>query len=337
MKAPGRYIQPGACGRLDGRRRLEQIQGLGGPLAAWNAVLDGTIFDPVLARIPRAEPRAPGGRPACRPRTPFKILVLPSLSGLSDEPARFQILDRRRFHHFPGLTAADPVPDQNALRAFRAQFPRAELFSELFAAFPARLTQQGFSTRKGQSIDASFVEAPRQRNRREANAASQRGEGPAGWAADAKRLAHKDLDARRTRKNQQTCYGCKAHRAADLEGKLIGRAAVTAAGEPDRQALDPLTRADDPPPWADSACAGAPCAAIFAAKGIVAHLCEKGGRGWSTSSASRPGAGGAMFQRAIGLARNRAGIMLTNLVYHLARTGQIIRLKRLGRKTPQRG
>ena len=64
MKAPGRYIQPGACGRLDGPRRLEQIQGLGGPLAAWNAVLDGTIFDPVLARIPRAEPKAPGGRPA---------------------------------------------------------------------------------------------------------------------------------------------------------------------------------------------------------------------------------------------------------------------------------
>jgi hypothetical protein len=80
-----------------------------------------------------------------------------------------------------------------------------------------------------------------------------------------------------------------------LEGKLIGRAAVTAAGEHDRQALDPLPRADAPPTWADSACAGAPCAAIFAAKGIVAHLCEKGGRGWSTSSASRPGAGGQCF------------------------------------------
>jgi hypothetical protein len=44
---------------------------------------------------------------------------------------------------------------------------------------------------------------------------------------------------------------------------------------------------------------------------------------------------GAMFQRAIGLARNRAGIILTNPVYNLARTEQIIRLKLRGRKTPQ--
>jgi IS5 family transposase len=329
---------------------------LGGPLAAWNAVLAGTIFDPVPARIPRAEPRAPGGRPACRPRTPFKILVRQSLSGLSDEPAPFQIRDRRSFHPFLGLTAAGPGPDQNPLRAFRAPLPRAELFSELFAAFQARLTQPGFSTRQGQIMAAAFVEVPRQRNRREANAAIQRGEAPAGGAADAKRPAHKDLAARRTQKNQQTCDGCKEHRVADLEGKLIGRAAVTAAGEPDRQARDPLTRAAEPPTWADSADAGAPCAAIFAAKGIVAHLCEKGGRGQaltkgqkrSNRAQSRPrargehlfgftaGSRGAMFQRAIGLARNRAGIILTNLAYNLARTGQIIRLKRLGRKPPQR-
>ena len=42
-----------------------------------------------------------------------------------------------------------------------------------------------------------------------------------------------------------------------------------------------------------------------------------------------------MFQRVIGFARNRAGIILTNLVYNLTRTEQIIRLKLLGRKTPQ--
>jgi hypothetical protein len=44
---------------------------------------------------------------------------------------------------------------------------------------------------------------------------------------------------------------------------------------------------------------------------------------------------GARCQRAIGFARHRAGIRLTNLVYNLARTEQIIRLKLLGRKTPQ--
>ena len=42
----------------------------------------------------------------------------------------------------------------------------------------------------------------------------------------------------------------------------------------------------------------------------------------------------AMFQRCIGFARNSAGILLANLVYNMARTEQIIRLKLLGRKTP---
>jgi hypothetical protein len=42
---------------------------------------------------------------------------------LSDEPAPFQIRDRRRFHPFLGLTAAGPGPDQNTIRAFRAPLP----------------------------------------------------------------------------------------------------------------------------------------------------------------------------------------------------------------------
>jgi transposase, IS5 family len=142
---------------------------------------------------------------------------------------------------------------------------------------------------------------------------------------------------------------------ADLESKLIVRAAVTAASEHDSQALAPLTTPGDPPTWADSAYAGAPCQAIFTAKDIVAHVCEKGVRGQALTHRQKranrkksrqrarvehifgfqTGSMGAMYQRAIGFARNRAGIIMTNLVYNLARTEQIIRLKLLGRKTPQ--
>jgi IS5 family transposase len=328
---------------------------MGDPLAALNAVMDWTIFVPVLARLPRAEPKAPGGRPAYAPLMMFKILVLQSLYGLSDEQAQFQILDRRSFHHFLGLTEADLVPDQNTIREFREKLTRAELFSELFAAFNARLTKQGFITRQGQIIDAAFVEVPRQRNRREENAAIKRGEVPAGWEQDEKRLAHKDLDARWTKKNEQNYYGYKDHVVADLKSKLIVRAEVTAAHEHDSQALDTLTRPGDPATWADSAYTGAPCQAILAAKGIVAHVCEKGTRGQALTQGQRrsnraksrhrvrvehifgfmTGSMGAMYQRVIGFARNRAGILLTNLVYNMARTEQIIRLKLWGRKTPK--
>jgi transposase, IS5 family len=276
----------------------------------------------------------------------FKILVLQSLYGLRDEQAQFPILDRRSFHQFLGLTEADLVPDQNPIREFREQLTAAELFSELFAAFNARLTDRGFITRKGQIIDASFVEVPRQRNRRLENAAIKRGEVPAGWEQDAKRLAHKDVDARWTKKNEQNYYGYKDHIMADLTSKLIVRAEVTAASEHDSQALDSLTGPGDPETWADSAYAGAPCQAVFTAKGITAHVCAKGTRGHeltkgqqrSNRAKSRQrgrvehifgfmtGSMRAMFQRVVGFARNRAGSLLTNLVYNMARTEQIIRL-----------
>ena len=66
---------------------------------------------------------------------------------------------------------------------------------------------------------------------------------------------------------------------ADLTSKLRVRAAVTAASTHASQALDSLPRAGDPETWADSASTGAPCEAIFAAKGITAHVCEQGTRG----------------------------------------------------------
>lgn len=49
----------------------------------------------------------------------FQSLVIQSLHGLSDEQTQCQILDRRRFHHFLGLSPADAVPDQNTIREFR--------------------------------------------------------------------------------------------------------------------------------------------------------------------------------------------------------------------------
>ncbi len=349
-----RYIQPANPGLFDEQDRLAQLCAMGDPLAALDAVMDWTIFAPVLARIPRAEPKGPGGRPAYHPMLMFKILVLQSLYGLADEQTQFQILDRDSFHRFLGLSQADAVPDQNTIREFREKLTKAGLFDELFGAFNARLSARGFITRKGQIIDASFVQVPRQRNSRAENEAIKRGETPEGWKEDEKRMAHKDLDARWTKKNNETYYGYKDHIVADLESKLIVRAAVTSASEHDSQALDKLTRQGDPETWADSAYCGEPCAQILEGKNIAAHICEKGTRGHeltrgqkrSNCAKSRKrvrvehvfgfmtGSMKAMFQRCVGYVRNRSCILLANLVYNMARVEQIIRLKLLGRTTP---
>ena len=328
---------------------------MGDPLSALATIMDWTIFQPVLELIPSTAPKAPGGRPAYEPLMMFKILVIQSLYGLSDEQTQFQILDRRSFENFLGLSAADGVPDQNTIREFREKLTQAKLFDELFAAFNKRLTDQGFITRKGQIIDASFVEVPRQRNSRAENEAIKGGELPAGWEKDAKRLAHKDLDARWTQKNDVNFYGYKDHVVADLESKLIVRAEVSTASQHDSQALDSLTSSGDPETWADSAYTGQSCEAILERKGITAHICAKGTRGHALTPGQKranraksrkrvrvehifafmTGSMRAMFQRCIGFARNRSCILLANLVYNMARTEQIIRLKLLGRRTPK--
>jgi hypothetical protein len=61
MNTPRGYIQPVALGLFDAQHRLAQIRDMGDPLAALDAVMDWSIFTPVLARIPRAEPKGPGG------------------------------------------------------------------------------------------------------------------------------------------------------------------------------------------------------------------------------------------------------------------------------------
>lgn len=352
-----RYIKPGERGLFDSMDRLSQIDSMGDPLVNLDSIMDWEIFQSVLDRIPATDPKGPGGRPGFHPMFMFKILVLQSLYGLADEQTQFQILDRRSFHRFLRITEADTVPDQNTIREFREKLTKAGLFEELFEVYAQRLGQQGFITRKGNIVDASFVEVPRQRNRKEENEAIKRGELPEGWENDPKRLSHKDIDARWTKKNQQSFYGYKNHINADLESKLIIRSEVTDASVHDSLALDAVTRPGDAETWLDAGYTGPACAAVLADKGITAQVCEKGARNHPLTGKQKRAnraksrkrsrvehvfgfmtvSMGAMYQRCIGFARNRASIIMSNLVYNMARTEQIIRLKILGRKTPQLG
>ena len=354
MQREKAYLKPAENGLFDSIDRLARIDAMGDPLINPDTIMDWGIFTPVLALLPQPEPKGPGGRPGFHPQFMFKILVLQSVYGLADEQTQFQILDRRSFHRFLGIIAADPVPDQNTIRGFREKLVRAKLFDALFTAFRERLESKGFITRKGQIVDASFVEVPRQRNRRTENEAIKQGEVPDGWKDDPKRLSHRDLDARWTQKNHVPYYGYKNHINMDEASKLIIRSAVTDAAVHDSQALDAVTEPGDGPTFLDSACVGPACAAVPAAKGIEAHVGEKGARNRpltyqqkrSNRKKSRrrsrvehgfgfmSGSMKAMFRRAVGIVRNRAGILFTNLIYNLCRVEQIIRLKTMGRKTP---
>ena len=194
------YIKQAEIGLFDKSARLQQVQSMSNTLKQISLIMDWEIFLPVLDRIAAAVPRGPGGRPSFHPMFMFKILVLQALYGLSDEQTQYQILDRRSFHDFLHITEADTVSDQNTIRGFREPLTRSDLHDELFAAYAQRLKEKGLITRKGNIVDASFVEVPRQRHRRKDNESIKRRELPEDWDDDSKCLSHKDLDTRWTKK-----------------------------------------------------------------------------------------------------------------------------------------
>lgn len=326
--------------------RLAQLSRQGDPLERLNGVIDWPMFQPVLDRVfPPAAARGPGGRPAYAKLFLCKILVLQRLYQLSDEATQFQILDRLSFQRFLGLNLADPVPDQNTIREFREALQQAQAFQSLFEVFRAHLARQGLLPKEGVIVDASFVEVPRQRNPRAENALLKEGKAPPDWSA--KKRAHKDVDARWTKKNGQVFYGYKDHLKVNRVTKLIEAAAVTTASVHDSQAADGLVQAGDVVMYGDSAYASARLTEVLDGRGVGTVVVQKAVRGRPLNETDRQenrlisrtrarvehafavmsGQAGRIFQRYVGLARNRAAIQMLNLCYNLQRYETILRLK----------
>jgi IS5 family transposase len=314
-----------------------------GKLVQW------TVFEPLIHGALPSQPKGPGGRPRFHPMLMFKVLVLQRLHGLADDATSFQITDRNSFRAFLGLTPGDAVPDGQTVSDFRELLIQTKTFESLFDAFLAHLQKEhGLALAKeGVMVDASFAEVPKQRNSREDNALIKAGEVPPTLQDNPKVKAHKDLDARWTKKNNETHYGYKDHVKVDVQDKLILKAVITAANVHDSQALDELIEEGDRVVYADSAYSGAPIEAALAVKKVEPQINEKGTRGnplseeqkannrekSSTRSrvehvfAQMSGSMKALYQRCIGMRRNAACLMLTNLVYNMLRFEQIKRLK----------
>ena len=72
-------IQPHESGLFDKAVRLEEWHAMGAPLARLDEVLDWTLLASVFERLPKAEPKGLGGRPAFAPALMFKALVIQNL------------------------------------------------------------------------------------------------------------------------------------------------------------------------------------------------------------------------------------------------------------------
>ena len=211
-------------GRLDRLRTLVDWQGL------VRAVNEATG---------REGPRPKGGRPPYPTEALLKIVVLQQLYGnLSDEEMEYCLLDRMSWQTFTGLVGHRHLPDARTIWAFKELLAREGGAEALFAVVGAQLAAAGLKARGGQIVDATFVTVPKTDLDKDEKETIKDGQIPQHWSD--KQAAHKDTDARWTKKHHQSFYGYKAHINADQQHKLIRAIEVTPANVDDRTPLEDL-------------------------------------------------------------------------------------------------
>jgi len=343
------FKKNGNIGFFDKDFALEALNSKRNILERISKVINFELFRPILedAVLNKNKKNNSGAKPY-DPVLLFKILILQRIYNLSDEATEYQIIDRLSFKNFLGLASGDKVPDQNTIWSFREKLGEKDTVSDLFNAFHALLQENGLMINEGKMIDATFVEAPRQRNTREENEKIKAGQGDELWNDQPHKKCQKDIDARWTKKNGQTYYGYKNHVKADPGTKLITNYVVTDASVHDSQVLEDLLEESDAnqPLYADSAYTGALQDEIIEKYDMVNQVNEKGYKGKPLTDTQKANNRiksktrarvehifGFMEQsmhritvRCVGLARSFAIIGLDNLVYNMCRYEQIIRL-----------
>ena len=335
-------------GLFDDHFLMEKLTKLGDPLQKLNDYIDWAIFKTPIDGAFSGEPKdkSKGGRPSFDKLIMFKALLIQSLYNLSDDQLEYQIIDRASFKRFLGLKKSDKVPDSKTFWLFREQLIEKDVIMGLFNIFNETLDAAGVFANEGKMIDASFVEAPRQRNTREENKhIKETGTAPSDWKEKPHKLCQKDIDARWTKKNHTTFYGYKNHIKSDTKTKLIEEFEVTDASVHDSQATEKLLTEKDKgqPLYADSAYTGEEQEKVYKKKKVINKVNEKGYRNKplteeqkaNNKEKSRTRARvehifgfvensmNGSIVRTIGIARAKAKIGMMNLTYNICRCVQL--------------
>lgn len=323
----------------DDEKILSKLSEKGNPLERLDAVMNWNIFLPLLSELFSRKDKviSRGGRPHLDYLMMFKVLLLQRLHNLSDDAMEYQLLDRISFRRFVGCHE-DTVPDAKTIWLYREKLTKSGREKELFDLFYAHLTDEGLIAHSGQIVDATFVECPKQRNSREDNQKIKKGEKIEGW--NKTKRSQKDVDATWTRKGDVRYFGYKNHICVDRKSKLIKNYEVATASVHDSNVLAPLCDAneavfDDSAYVGKSVPEGCRHHTIRRAfrnkpltetdKVINRHIAKVRCRVEHVFGFIEMSMKGSIC-RAIGKARAKTNVTLTNLLYNICRFEQIKRL-----------
>jgi len=343
------YKAKGKKGLYDEQFSIERLSEIGNPLEKISNVIDFEMFRNTLEeKLLNTNKKNNAGAKPFDVVMMFKIMILQRYYGLGDKQVEFQIIDRMSFKQFLGLETGDKVPDEKTVWAFRENLTNSGVITKLFNQFLQFLEEKNLIFNEGKLIDASFTIAPRQRNTRDENKKIKKGEGNDLWNDQPNKKKHKDIDARWTKKNDETFYGYKNHVKVDSKSKFIDKYKVTDASVHDSQPLDELLDKSDKgqPLYADSAYTGEKQKKVIRKYRIKNKVHEKGYRGKPLTDKQKAKnkiksktrvrvehVFGFMEQsmnglvvKSVGIVRATGIIGLINLTYNLCRFEQFKRL-----------
>ena len=250
-----------------------------------------------------------------------------------------------------GLSLGDKVPDAKTIWLFRENLTKSGADKDLFILFAQQMERQGVITRRGSIVDATFADAPKQRNTRDENKQIKDGQGEELWNDNDHKRRQKDTDARWTKKNDETHYGYKDHVKVDRDSKMIVDYKVTDASVHDSQAIVELVDEKDEVLYADSAYTGEELQQDLLEKNpdLELRINEKGYRNKPLTDQQKENnrvkskdrarvehvfghmtnSFGEIVVRSVGASRARCQIGLKNLAYNLQRFECLVRLKKI--------
>jgi IS5 family transposase len=202
---------------------------------------------------------AKGGAPAWPAVTMLRCVMLAKWFNLSDPQLEENLKDRLSFRRFAGLSLTDKTPDETTFVVFRRRLRESGLDKTLFTLANKHLEEQGVLVKEGTLVDATIIEAPRGKKRKDGTST-------------------RDEDASFTRKGDRTYHGYKGHIAADRSGIVTGYRFSTASHH-DSRYIDELTKKEKRAVVADSAYSDKKRRGRLTGKGIIDAICYKRSRG----------------------------------------------------------
>lgn len=357
MKKVTTYRTPMDKNLFEEEFTIEALSAMGNPLEVLAKFIDFEMFRPVLEEVLLTkECKTPAGRKPIDVVLLFKIIFLQRYYGLGDHQIQYQIIDRTSFRQFLGIRTVAEIPDEKTIWLCKDRLSKAGAFDLLFDKFRAELNDKGLSFNEGKIIDATFVEAPRQRNTKEENKQIKEGNGDSLWNPEdgdtdrekqrkRNKKRHKDIDASWTKKRGEKHYGYKGHVKADKKTKLIEKYKGTTAKVHDSNIIADILEESDKGQDLYLDAGYEAKGDVVKACGMNPVICEKGHRNHPLTDEQKQnnrkmsksrcriehifgfieGAMHGSIVRSIGMVRAEANIALTCLVYNIFRYTQIIK------------